>query len=238
MNIKTKTIIIYSIIHCCFITTNVSAQDMVYKCTDNQGNVTYLNGSPSKAPNSSCNKTELGNIEQYPTVSNTSKTKNIISNPNIGSGNNGIVQASMMIKDPEQIIRDTKRQLVLNRELENEKEQLSTVVDMLKKVSSQDIEQSNQLKEMEATHQRNIGSLEKELGIKKEKQPILLNVVNTKNDEKTPKPEIKFVSPSLNNENILQTKKITTNMLSQNNLNKKQIKNSQFAPVPKFIPKK
>lgn len=132
------------------------AQGIIYKCTDSDGNVAYINESKS---NSNCEKTNLAKVDKSTIINKTTPTNN---SPtiNIGVGDNNVV-------NEEQKIRDQKRAIILQNELTQEKSQLKTVIDMLAKLKSVDDEaQISKLKNMVDAHKRNIASLEKELGIK------------------------------------------------------------------------
>lgn len=133
------------------------AQGIIYKCTDSEGNIAYMNESKS---NSNCEKTNLAKVDKS-TIINKATPINT-NNPatiNIGVGDNVVSE--------EQKIRDQKRAVILQNELAQEKSQLKTVVDMLSKLKSTDDEnQISQLKNMVDAHKRNIASLEKELGVK------------------------------------------------------------------------
>lgn len=130
------------------------AENTIFKCIDSDGNTSYLN---SKNNNSNCSKTDLANVDKIPTIS-SSKIKSLPS----FSNNNSMLNSS--IKDEEQQVRDTKRLLVLKKELSDEQEQLDTVNNMIQKTDSKDATQLNKLKEMQTLHQQNITALNKELG--------------------------------------------------------------------------
>ena len=153
------------------LSTQVYAQNVIFKCVDNEGNTTYLNVTSAKS--GSCTRTDLAQIDKLSIVESSGKS--------MKSSSAGPI--TMVIKDDEQRIRDSKRQLILTSELNDEKEQLETVNNMLKNVNAQDSGQSSQLLEMQQTHQKNIASLEKELGkstlASSDKTPVI-SVVSTK----------------------------------------------------------
>lgn len=135
---------------------SVNASNTIFKCVNpSDGSVTYLNtfeGNSGK-----CKQTDLATIDKLSTVSSMGRTQ-------IRSTTG---TASSITVTNDQVIRDAKRELILNKELTSEKEQLNIVNNMLKNVNANDKEQLNKLKEMQQTHQRNINSLQKELGVAK-----------------------------------------------------------------------
>lgn len=135
---------------------SVNASNTIFKCVNpSDGSVTYLNtfeGNSGK-----CKQTDLATIDKLSTVSSMGRTT---SRTTTGT-------ASSVTVTNEQVIRDAKRELILNKELTSEKDQLTVINNMLKNVNTNDKEQFNKLKEMQQTHQRNINSLQKELGLAK-----------------------------------------------------------------------
>lgn len=153
------------------------SSDVIFKCVDAQGNISYVNVNSAKS--SGCSKTDLATIDKLSTVSSERNRKARISSAenHSSSGSSG-----MVVKDEDQQIRETKRIVVLKRELADEQEQLSTVNSMLSNVGTKDPAQAGQLKEMQLTHQKNIESLQKELGMRSQPSSITpnpLTVVNT-----------------------------------------------------------
>lgn len=146
-----KTLFIFSLCSNFYISY---AGDVIFKCIDNLDNVTYLNITSDNMSN--CKKTNLANLDNNSTVT-SSKPKN-------KALNNTSINNASFIKDDEQSLRENKKQLILKKELDEEKEQLTLVNNMLTKVNSKDTQQQLQLSEMKSTHERNIISLEKELG--------------------------------------------------------------------------
>lgn len=138
------------------------AQDTVYKCTSPNGEVHYLNINPALSKTTGCVKMELSIPDRGVTVVNTSYNKKTTSTASPGS-------SPMVVFNDEQKSRDSKRQTILGKELQEEEQQLSTVSKMLSNLTetkSTDAQQLQQLSTLQATHQRNIQSLKKELGIK------------------------------------------------------------------------
>lgn len=136
------------------ISSTAFAQNVIYKCTDSDGNISYLN-EPS---NKNCEKTNLAKVDKSGTLNKTTS---------IAQPNNVPPSVNINISNNEQVVKDQKRLLILQGELEQEKNQLKTVSEMLKKVEkSADAEQIAQLQKMVDAHKRNILALEKEIGVK------------------------------------------------------------------------
>jgi hypothetical protein len=128
------------------------AQGVIYKCVDADGDVSYT----TEVTNKNCEKTNLAKIDKG----------SIINKPAFVSTPTSSSNAEPTVANSEQVVRDQKRVLILQNELQQEKSQLKTVSDMLEKANHSDQSQLEQLKKMEQTHKRNIASLEKELGVK------------------------------------------------------------------------
>jgi vacuolar-type H+-ATPase subunit I/STV1 len=158
-------------------TTAIASQNknVIFKCVDSHGDISYLNGNIAK--NYNCLRTELADVDKYDTVTvngqNNNQKKNIPSS--VSSSKNMVTTTGEIISNDEQKIRETKRDLVLKNELNDENEQLSSVNAMLQKITTKDSDQYNQLKDMQNTHNQNIASLEKELGINTSKKLIIVN---------------------------------------------------------------
>lgn len=167
-----KTVFLASFVGLITICPISYANDIIFKCVDQRdGSVTYLNianVTPGK-----CKATELGKVDKLSTVSSADR-KFKSSTVNTGS-----VTVTL---DNDQIFRDAKRELILKKELTNEQEQLATVTNMLKNIPANDTEQATKLKSMQQTHQRNIASLQKELGATKSTPKV-----NTPQKSSTPK---------------------------------------------------
>lgn len=134
------------------------SQGVVYKCIDADGAISYS----SDANSNRCEKTNLGKIDQG----------NILNKPT-SSNNSSFTKVSVpTVSNPDQIARDQKRMIILQGELSQEQSQLKIILEMISKVDKNDNSQIGQLKKMEETHKRNIASLEKELGIKAQTQPV------------------------------------------------------------------
>ena len=159
---------------------SVNASNTIFKCVNpSDGSVTYLNtfeGNSGK-----CKQTDLATIDKLSTVSSMGRTT---SRTTTGT-------ASSVTVTNEQVIRDAKRELILNKELTSEKDQLTVINNMLKNVNTNDKEQFNKLKEMQQTHQRNINSLQKELGLAKtvSSKPVPTSVSKT-----VPPKELKVIN--------------------------------------------
>lgn len=187
------------------------SSDVIFKCVDAQGSISYVNVNSAKS--TGCAKTDLATIDKLSVVSSerSKRTKSSSETSHLSS------TSGMVVKDEDQQIRETKRIVVLKRELADEQEQLNTVNSMLTNVGTKDPAQANQLKEMQATHQKNIESLQKELGMKNQVASITpnpLTVVNTQ------------VNTQLNVKN-----NITTNSIVDD-------KSSEQPEIVKHIPKK
>lgn len=152
------------------------SSDVIFKCVDAQGGVSYVNVNSAKS--AGCSKTDLATIDKLSIVS-SERNKKIRSSSESSHSSPG---SGMVVKDEDQQIRETKRIVVLKRELADEQEQLNTVNSMLANVGTKDPAQAGQLKEMQATHQKNIESLQKELGMRNQVASVTpnpLTVVNT-----------------------------------------------------------
>lgn len=139
-------------------------QNVVYRCVDATGNVSYANNS-TMSKNSGCQKTDLANPD---------KTKGMVIR---AEGGNKVVTTTFnssgsssnmpTIKSDEQKKKDEGRLSILTKELADEQEQLVSVQKMIKNVeNSKDTEQVSKLKDMENRHLKNISTLKRELGVK------------------------------------------------------------------------
>ena len=141
------------------------AQNVVYKCTSSNGDVNYINIT-TLVSKSTCVKTNLFVPASSP-VKHTFTKNNSSSNSNV----------NLAVFNPEQKSRDSQRQVILTKELQDEQEQLSSVDKMLKNLDSTkaaDARQIEQLSSLQVTHNRNIETLKKELNIKENSPPITL----------------------------------------------------------------
>ncbi len=134
------------------------AQGVIYKCTDSDGNITYIN--ETNISGKQCEKTNLAKIDK----GNTLNKPTVFVDPNQPKSNNN---SNSNIDNSEQILRDQKRKTILQEELNQEKNQLKTVTDMLKNIKEgNENNEFLQLKKMEEAHKRNIAALEKDIGPK------------------------------------------------------------------------
>lgn len=132
------------------------AQTQVVKCIDDKGNITY-NNQKSKSKGMQCTDTNLGTIDQL-----KSPPRSLV-NKGINSNNSSAGAATISPQD--QAFRDLKRREILMSEMNQEKNQLENVKDMLLKVKKTDESQVKQLNGLLQNHQSNINTLEKELKI-------------------------------------------------------------------------
>ena len=146
--------------------TIYAQQNVVYRCTDSNGNVSYANNS-SLGKSSGCEKTDLADPDKAKGMVIRAEGGNRIiasaptSSSSSSSGNIPV------IKSDEQKKKDEGRNSILAKELEDEQEQLASVQKMMKNVEgSKDSEQITKLKDMENRHLKNISSLKRELGVK------------------------------------------------------------------------
>lgn len=131
-----------------FIGGNCFAQSDIFKCTDPSGNITYSNDSKS----GTCEKTGLGIINKANTV-------------------NKLIGDVPQTNNYDKTMKDQKRKLILQGELNQEKQQLESISDMISRTN--DNEQINRLSEMQNMHKRNISALQKELGNKTDVELLL-----------------------------------------------------------------
>lgn len=180
------------------------AQSTIFKCIDSEGGISYTSDK-----NNNCEKTSLGNFNKS-TILNKLPGISSIKTPNI-SGDH--------VVSDEQKIKDQKRSMILQNELNQEKNELQTVSDMLKKIDKNgDEKQINQLKSMEELHKKNIASIQKELGISKSVEMIAV----------TPRqPLVKGLPLSMPNEDEQQ--KLIASVAPNNKKNDQKIE---------FLPKK
>jgi len=178
--------------------SNANADNTIFKCVEADGSVTYLNTS---ARQGNCTKTDLANPEKVSIVSSNDRLERKISIP-------GAKISSQKLDDTsaEQFLRDSKRVLILQKELQQEQEQLNTINNMIKNANG-DPEQAKQLAEMQNTHKGNIAALEKELGANK--LSIKPNNVSSANDE----PKLIVVNPKKQN---IKSGSLPVNVLNTN----------------------
>lgn len=172
-----KTLLLFFLL---FISNFSYSQNIIYKCTAINGEINYMNITPTLSKNSGCIKTDLG-------FNNNISTRSI-------NTKNHITNTAMLVVNNEQKSRDNKRELILGKELAEEQEQLNVINNMLKNVSKNDTNQIEQLNSVQANHQKNIIALKKELGIKEQ---------NTLKIEKT---ELDSKKPLLSNNNVAEKK--------------------------------
>lgn len=146
-----------------FIIQHSYAQNVIYKCTTTTGETTYQNNVGDKSECTKTNFASFPNINFFKQEASKNKTTNTSS---VTSNSMKTTTSSPIISD-EQRIRDSKRALILTQELNQEKEQLSTVSLMLKNLkdsNSKDSAQISQLEELKNSHSNNINAIERELG--------------------------------------------------------------------------
>lgn len=128
------------------------AQGEIFKCVDSNGNITYANDNSFGV----CQKTNLGQIDKGRII-------NKVPSDNKEESQN----------------REQKRAAILKGELTQEKNQLQSVSEMLKKTN--DSEQIKKLNELEAMHRRNVNALQKELGKTSDVELLLPSNINQPN---------------------------------------------------------
>lgn len=211
----------FFIITSLFLFQTSYAENVIYKCTSDTGEITYQNNVGDKKE---CNKT---NFASFPNInffkSEPPKTKVINNN----SSNPDIKPSSIVTTNPNNIsddqkIRDGKRILILTQELSQEKEQLNTVSLMLTKLkdsNSKDNSQISKLEELKSSHINNITAIERELGNNKSFiKPEELKI------------ERATIQPNLNNQNMMVTNPVnpTPTLLLPLSL-------PEPAPIPTFV---
>lgn len=151
-----------------FLTSlNTHAQEAIYKCTSTTGEVSYVNVTSVFSKNKGCIKTDLGGIDK-PRIISTNKKSSVSANPDNNLG-------TMVVYNSEQKDRDNKRQVVLQKELDEEQAQLLKINDSLKSLQNNknaDKKQIEELVNLQTQHNKNIEVLRKELG--KKELPISL----------------------------------------------------------------
>jgi hypothetical protein len=150
-----------------FVSELSFSQGVVYKCVDSEGMITYQNSSENK--DLKCDKTSLGNVENlsiYKPISSIEKKESPKDNKEISS------TKSLNAENPSV---DEGRKKILTKELSGEKDELVTVISMLDnlkkslgdKIDEKVSQQIKMLQDLKLTHENNISSLEKELGLNK-----------------------------------------------------------------------
>lgn len=158
----------YILLALALITLNSQAEDTIYKCTSSSGEVSYINISSIVSKNKGCIKTDLAVVSKPKTVTFNKKLSS-----SQASGEN--VLGSMVVYNSEQKDRDSKRQNVLQKELDDEEAQLLKVSHSLKTLKDNKNPDKKQMEEfvnLQNQHTRNIEALRKELG--KKELPISL----------------------------------------------------------------
>lgn len=159
-----KTILCFALF---LIYQNSFAEDVIYKCLDKQGNISYVTDDKNYL---SCQKTNLAVIDKLnifnPNIHPNSNTNtNTNTNPqNLATEKNTVIPN---VSPNEQANLDIKRNDLLNQELEKEKIDLIKVQKMIQE-SSQNPKQLQSLLELEKTHEFNISQIQNNLGIQKE----------------------------------------------------------------------
>jgi hypothetical protein len=191
------------------------AQGIIYKCTDDEGNTTYINETNISGKN--CEKTNLAKIDR----GNTLNKPTVFVDPNQPKQNNTPITN---IDNSEQIIRDQKRKAILQEELNQERTQLKTVTDMLKNIKEgNEGKEFLQLKKMEEAHKRNIAALEKDIGLKEvPTNPTQANSMAPKGLPFTLPTDVQLVTPpnmpQAMQPNMGQNQVTQNNSISQQNI--------------------
>lgn len=158
-----------------------SAQNIIFKCTNSEGNILYVNERQTQK-DLKCEKTNLAEVDK----------RTVLNKPNpaapLGSSTaSAIVQANTI--SSEQRARDERRLLILKQEFSQEESQLKTVSAMLQNIEkSNDTNQIQKLKEMISNHNKNLAALKKEIDSITIKPEINLNenLLATVNGPKPP----------------------------------------------------
>lgn len=188
-------------------TTYALAQSEIYKCTQPDGNVLYLNDR-TQMKGLNCDKTDLAKLDKL-TILN--KPVAIVKNT---SSNSTMTNVGNSIESAEQKVRDEKRALILRQELSQEQNQLKTVAEMLKNVEkSSDAAQIEQLKKMQDNHMRNIASLQKELGVKSDVE-LVVNPQMLANISKSSLPTAMPVEVSKQNTSSIVSNNVNTSSMN------------------------
>jgi hypothetical protein len=178
-----------------FITHSAFAENVIYKCTSSSGEVTYQNNAGDK---SECEKT---NFASFPSLNFFKPEVKPKTNNKVVSSSKTENNVSSFVSD-EQKIHDSKRALILNQELSQEKEQLNTVSNMLKNLkdsNSKDSSQITQLEELKNSHINNINAIQRELGtVKPSAKSEELKIEKTNSN----------IAPDLNNKKMIVTKSV------------------------------
>lgn len=148
---------------------NNGESNVIYKCLDSFGKISYLNVTDKKGK---CEKTDLSNPAKMMVVENHNRKKTTYSQSQINASNRNTQNRKINNQlAQEQYLRDQKRLSILNEELKNEKEQQKTIETMIKKVGN-DKEQLEKLQNMKTNHQKNITALNKEITALKNKKIV------------------------------------------------------------------
>lgn len=165
------------------------SQDIIYKCTSPKGEINYVNLSSAAKKNSGCVKTDIA-VFDMPIVRSVENKKSPTNNTTSGG-------SGMAVYSDDQKNRDSKRQTVLQKELEEEENQLSTVnnsITTLNNSKGSDPKQIQDLNNLQVIHKKNIESLKKELGIKDNAvtvaTPLKIEKMNTEVSKNNEKPNI------------------------------------------------
>lgn len=191
-------------------------ENVIYKCTSSTGEITYQNNAGDK---SECEKTNFASFPNINFFKQDSKPKATNTNKTVSSSNKNETNTSFVSE--EQKVRNSKRLLILNQELLQEKEQLNTVSNMLKNLKdskSQDTSQISQLEELKNSHINNINAIQREIGIPKSINSGELRIEKPINEN----------TPTLNNK-MVTTKANTINLplsLPSDNNTEKKTKNN------------
>lgn len=136
------------------------SQDVIYKCTSAKGEINYINLSSAANKNSGCVKTDIAGVDRAIIRNSDNKKSN--------SGSSG-TSGTVAVYSEDQKNRDSKRQTILQKELEEEQNQLTTVntsIATLNNSKGVDPKQIQDLNNLLGIHKKNIEALKKELGIK------------------------------------------------------------------------
>lgn len=135
------------------------ANNIVLKCVDGNGNVTYAN---EKSAGLTCERTDID--KKVMQITNTGGS-GYAPKARTGSSSNAITPAPANIPNvtsEEQKKKDLNRIAILENELKDERDSVEKVNKMIANAGS-DQDQIRQLSDLKARHEQNIKSLEREV---------------------------------------------------------------------------
>lgn len=157
--------VIYGILLSCVSSISFAQTNVVYRCTDASGLMSYINIS-ALTKGSNCQKTDLADPAKGNSMVIRSEK---VDKKLVSMSSSSVDSSSSIVKTDEQKKRDEGRVGILTKELQEELNQLASVQKMLKNIEgSKDSEQISKLKDMQDRHSKNIMALKKELGIKED----------------------------------------------------------------------